>query len=294
MEVPEFQYPYSNCLLIKNGDNYTLVDSSPAPEEGEGLKQKKIGLILNSHGHFDHVSMNRHFPGAKVLLHPADHELVASGESYLEEFGFGLFPDEMMRSVYLGAIGYQERPADGFLAEGDEFDLGTTRLRTWHLPGHCAGHCGFWFPEEGIMFSADIDLNSFGPWYANIHSDIDQYTASINRVMEIRPEAVITGHGPSPVTKNITQRLLKYRDIIFSREKRIVELLQAGPKTIGEMAAEKPVYRKFPEPRRIFHFYECLMIYKHLERLEKLGRVEKKGETFYLTAGIRSSNLHLG
>jgi glyoxylase-like metal-dependent hydrolase (beta-lactamase superfamily II) len=104
----EYTLPYCNYLLIQDGIN-CLVDSSPPEEEMEHLRNIRLDLIINSHGHCDHCSRNYAFPEAKILLHPTEHDRVASGDAYLQAYDFDVFPNETVRDYYLDRAIYHER-----------------------------------------------------------------------------------------------------------------------------------------------------------------------------------------
>jgi len=293
LELPHFLYPYCNCLWIEDEIN-CLVDSSPTDKERAHLKGKNVQLIINSHGHIDHNRSNYLYPEARVLLHESNHYLVESEEGYLKAFGFDRLLDEYGQRMYLEGPGYRPRPADGTIEDGQVISFGATSLEVIHLPGHIYGHCGFLFPREGFVFTADIDPNRFGPWYGNLSSDIDDFINSINRLIKLQPEMLISGHGLKPIISGIKSSLIRFRDIMFQREEEIVKLLYRGKHTVAEIAAEMPIYKRFLEPQRIFYLYECIMDWKHLQRLERLGRVQRQGDRYFLNHGIRPSNLNLG
>lgn len=280
MQAPPFKYPFCHCLLIE--DELTcLIDSSPYETGKRYLEGKRIDMIVNTHGHQDHCLLNPDYPEARVYMHKNDHGLVSCGENYLHEFGFDLFRDDQVRAVFLNAIGYRPRTPDESIEEGTMINCGTILLQTLHTPGHCPGHCAFFMPQYGFVFTGDIDLGSF-PWYGNIHSSIADFLASIDRLKKLQPEAIITGHGPGLVTKNINAQLDAYRDIILFRELEIEKLLAMGKHTIPELAACLPVYKKLPQPERLFNLYECMMILKHLEHLIELDQVIFDNDKYYV------------
>lgn len=293
LETIRFEFPYCNCLWINDAVS-CLVDCSPVAEEMDQIRHRRIDRIVATHGHFDHYRLSTEFPDARLMMHPADHSMCASGDGYVTEFGFDYLPEREWRRQYLDAIHYQARPADENIEDGQQIYTGKTVLQVVHLPGHSPGHCGFLLQPEGFLFTGDICLDTFGPWYGNIHSNVDEYIDSMNAVLDMNLDMLVTGHGDAVVTKNIRQRLITYRDTLYTREEQIVRLLWSGKHTIPEMAAQKPIYKKFPEPKGIFYWYECMMDWKHLERLERLGRVEQNGDRWYLKDGVRPDNLQLG
>ena len=291
LEAPQFKYPYCHCLLIED-DLTCLVDSSPFESEKDYLKRKHIDLIINTHGHQDHCLINPDYPSATVYMHKNDHHLVESGELYLQEFGFDIFSNNQIRPFFLSAIGYRTRPADESIENGTIINLGKNIIETIFIPGHCAGHCGFILPRQGLIFTGDIDLGTF-PWYGNVQSSIKDFLSSIQLLIEMKPDGIITGHGAGLVTKNLTIKLEKYRDTILFRELEIIKLLAQGNNTIEDIAAYYPVYKKLPQPELVFYLYECMMVLKHLEHLIELDKVIFESGKYYLKEGVRAHNINI-
>ncbi len=292
LELPHFQYPFCNCLWIEDETN-CLVESSPIAEELFRLRGKRVDLILNSHGHVDHNRSNYLFPKAKVLLHESNHPMVESEAGYLRAFAFDRYLDPVGQKAYVRDPGYRPRPANGTLVDGQIIDLGHTRIEVLHLPGHIYGHCCFLLPEHGLVYSADIDLNKFGPLYVNVSSDVDDFICSMNRLIDMQIEILVTGHGNRPITQGIKSGLIRFRDTMLIREEEIIKMLFRGKRTVWEIGAERPIYKKYLKPDNIFYLYECAMDWKHLQRLVRLGRVVMQGDKFYLNDGIRPGNLYL-
>jgi len=289
----KFTLPYCNCLWIEDDIN-CLVDSSPPEEDWQWISDHRIDLIVNSHGHSDHCSRNFACPEAQVLMHPAEHERVVNGEIYLRDYGFDLFPDDSVRPHYLAAVKYAPRQANGEIQDGQTISTGRVSFKVLGLPGHSAGHCGFLFPEQGFVFTADINPDA-KPFFAMLDSDVDDFINSIERLRNLNPEFLITGHGPALVKGNISKRLAAYRDILFEQEEKILALLNTGKRTIRDLAKEAVCYDgRLPQPQAVYYIHECMMDWKHLQRLERLGKVVHEGDNYYLAPGQRSVLQTLG
>ena len=107
-----------------------------------------------------------------MLLNKEDHRYVASRESFLKMLGSDILG--LKASKYEDrSDGYRFRPADGTHVDGQRFSFGKTEVEVIHrqaTPGQ-----RFAFPREGLVFTADIDLEPFGPWYGNIKSSVDEF-----------------------------------------------------------------------------------------------------------------------
>lgn len=276
----KYRLPYCNCLLIEDDIN-CLIDSSPTDDEFVHLDGIKIDLIVNSHSHTDHNSRNYAFPGSKILLHPAEHARAASGEEYLKAYGFDMFNAEDVRPLYLGAVRYAARPVDGDLADGQVISTGSVEFQVVHLPGHTYGHCGFLFPKEGFIFTADMHPDVLAQ-YAMLDSSVDDFIDSIKKLISLKPDTIIAGHGRAIIKDDILPKLSASIDEFYRRDEQILERIRAGKHTVQEIADDGITFRgNFPQPRSIYWLHECIMDLKHLEHLERMGEVKCEDGMYY-------------
>jgi len=61
--------------------------------------------------------------------------------------------------------------------------------------------------------------------------------------------------------EELEERLSQYEERIAARDRKIKELVNRGEDPVGKGI----IYRRFPEPRHIYEFFERVMIKKHLE-----------------------------
>ncbi len=136
----------TNCYLIYCGKSLdcAVVDPGSEPEKIfpaiAGLKLKPR-MILNTHGHVDHVGANgdikEHFH-IPLYIHALDQPLLESVQ-------------ESELALLLGA-GPSPAP-DGFLKDGDIIRIGSVSLKVIHTPGHSPG--GISLYGHGTLFSGD-------------------------------------------------------------------------------------------------------------------------------------------
>lgn len=277
----KYKLPYCNCLLIEDEMN-CLVDSSPVDSEYAHLENIRIDLIVNSHGHTDHNSRNHQFSGAKVLLHPSEHARVASGEEYLKAYGFDLFNAEDVRPFYLGAVKYTARPADGVIEDRQVISTGSVEFEVVHLPGHSCGHCGFLFPKDGFIYTADI-YPDVQPFYAMVDSSVDDFISSIKKLQSLNPDMIIAGHAQPVYRGGLQQKLSSIIDRFYKRDEEILVRVREGKHTVQEIADDGITFNgKFPHPRSIYWLHECIMDLKHLQHLERLGEVRSDNGKYYI------------
>ena len=122
----------ANCYLIGCESTHQGAVIDPGGDADLILRaieesQLEVGLIINTHGHFDHFAANgpvKEATGADFLIHNADAHLLNSAEVNLSSF--------FLRPIV-------SPPADRFIEDGDGIALGEVRLQVRHTPGHSPG-----------------------------------------------------------------------------------------------------------------------------------------------------------
>lgn len=97
-------------------------------------------IVLNTHGHADHVYGNAYFD--RAFINPADIALAR------REFSHPLYKT----ALFLKRL---DIPTFSPLSDGEIIDLGGISLRTIFTPGHTAGGTCFLLEAEKILFSGD-------------------------------------------------------------------------------------------------------------------------------------------
>lgn len=167
----------TNCYLVEHAGSVALIDpAEDSPRLRAFVGNRRVDMILNTHGHFDHTGGDWAFPGAPVRIHAADVR----------------FLDE----------NYPDRPPIGAtLAEG-EVVLGA--LTVVHTPGHSPGSVVL--RGEGVLFVGDLLFaGSIG------RTDLPggaagEMVASLRRIANLPGDfAVYPGHG-EPTTLQLERR----------------------------------------------------------------------------------------
>ena len=154
--------------------------------------------------------------------------------------------------------------------EKSVFDVGDVTLLPIHTPGHTIDHYCFYEPNEKILFSFDIDLTSFGPWYGHRESRIPEFKDSIKRLKKLDIKTLVSSHR-SIVTDHIYEQLDSFYQKFEERTEKIRVLLHEGVRTIDQFIERKPIYGNFPYAEPLLRFWEGEMIKKHIVELQQQG-----------------------
>lgn len=269
----EGRYPFSNSLFI-NDDTKLLIDTGI----GRAVIRKLIknfgqpDMIFYSHAHEDHIYEKALFSTSERFIHELDKPAAESRDELYRLYGINTPELYQMLDAFLKTFHYEPLENLKIFEDGQTFDLGTLQVKVIHAQGHSGGHCCFEIPQEEIIFTSDIDLTTFGPWYGALDSDIQAFEQSITRLLQKPPQIIITSHK-GLITDAIPDRLARYLSKIQEREANVLNFL-AKPKTLEELVPHALIQGRFGEPVQYYMAAERIMLQKHLERLLSAHKVQ--------------------
>ncbi|MEM7321510.1 MAG: MBL fold metallo-hydrolase [Actinomycetota bacterium] len=201
-------------LIIDTGMGVaSLVDSA------QDLLGRPVTAVA-THSHGDHIGSHHEFdgsrdPGDEVVIHPSEARYLARpsldsldiseawGDEGIEllrrsgyEVDFQYFVTALPAGMALEGFRQKPAPVSRHIDEGDVLDLGDRRFEVLHLPGHSPGSIGLWESATGTLFSGDAVYD--GPLLDEFDdSDIGQYCATMERLLDLPVRVVHGGHDPS-------------------------------------------------------------------------------------------------
>ncbi len=277
------KYPDGNSMLVQGTHGALVVDPSLTVHR-RGGPPTAVDRALVSHAHEDHLAGLAACGAVCVGAHHADLLGLRSLDGFMEVYGLPAEFEAVWRETVSTAFNYAGWPdAEGF-ADGEVFDLGGVSVRVLHLPGHTRGHSAFLVEPDGVAFVGDVDLSSFGPYYGDHWSDLDEFVASIERVRVLEAAHYVTFHHKGVVEGHaeFVRQLDAFAAVIDRRDDRLLELLDR-PRTLAELVDVGIVYRPGTRPDTFGESVERRTIAMHLDRLLARGAAIGDGERFERT-----------
>jgi hydroxyacylglutathione hydrolase len=180
-----------NCYILGDEETREAVVIDPGGDEDEILATLKnndlnLKLIIDTHGHFDHVDANQPLKsatGAKIAIHEADA---------------GMLHQPSAEAMFFTGNRLRLSEPDILLKEGDVLSFGKYRLKVLHTPGHTPGGISLLLEGHTYVYVGDL---LFAGSIGRTDFPGGDFDALINAVKtKIFPlgdnYSVFPGHGP--------------------------------------------------------------------------------------------------
>jgi glyoxylase-like metal-dependent hydrolase (beta-lactamase superfamily II) len=277
------KYPHGNTLIVRGREESIAIDPSLGLV-ARGPHPPRVDRVLHSHCHEDHFAGSFLYPDLPWLFHDADLPGIRSLDALMDLYGY----PEPIRSAWATAVverfHFTPRPdATGFRG-GDVLDLGGVTVEAIHAPGHTRGHCFLRVEPTGLVYLADVDLSSFGPYYGDAWSDLEDFERTLRMARDIDAAYYATFHhvGVIEGRSAYLERLDRFTSVIADRERRLLDYL-AEPRTLDHIVEHRFVYR--PQDQVLFaDGVERRSMSLHLARLVRDGGVQELAPGLYRRA----------
>jgi alkyl sulfatase BDS1-like metallo-beta-lactamase superfamily hydrolase len=204
----------------------------------------RVKYIILTHGHADHIG--------GIGLWKQEGTRIVAQRNYVELVNYVKRLEGFFEPRNAVAFNRASAPAHAWAGnfgatvdptilfdEKYTFTLGGVRFELQSTPGETPDHLTVWIPEYKIAFIGD-NYNGFGEpepmSFPNLYAirgtkprwALD-WIASIDKVLALKPEVVLSGHG-EPIFGNaeITRRLTRFRDAIQYVHDETVKGMNAG------------------------------------------------------------------
>ena len=191
------------CFLLYDGNNSVMIDTGMFGEpifirrlfRRLDLSPRSLKAILLTHGHLDHagnLAWLKQWTGAKIFAHPREQAHIDGTFPYqgvnrwcgrLEKAGRKMF-------------GYRAIKIDEVFSDGQMLPF-WGGLQVIHLPGHTLGHCGFYSPDQNLLFSGDMFASYFFYTHrpaAILNSAPELLNSSAEKIHRLKPRLMFPCH----------------------------------------------------------------------------------------------------
>ncbi len=179
----------ANCFIVGCQETLEAAVIDPGDEADKILQlvtdlDLNVKSIINTHGHFDHVSANKGIhtaTNAPILIHALDAPMLEQISASAANWGLSA---------------EDSPPPDRIINDGDTISFGQITLKVMHTPGHTPGGVSL-FTDDHVfvgdtLFAGSIGRTDFpGGDFATLKSSIQDKLFAMGD--DVR---VYTGHGP--------------------------------------------------------------------------------------------------
>jgi glyoxylase-like metal-dependent hydrolase (beta-lactamase superfamily II) len=175
----------ANCFILGCEQTLEAAVIDPGDEADRILRalaefNLTAKLIINTHGHFDHVGANKRLnavTGAPILIHSLDAPMLAQLAD--SAAAWGMQADN-------------SPPPDRELQDGDDVTFGKIRLTVVHTPGHTPGGISLYTAREvfvgDTLFAGSIGRTDFpGGSFATLKESIQQKLFALSDDLKVYP-----------------------------------------------------------------------------------------------------------
>lgn len=155
------------------------------------------------------------------------------------------------------------------IGEGDQIRTAGATLRAIHTPGHAQDHLCFYLEEEKALFTGDVILGVGTTVIPLDGGDMDDYLATLERLLDLELERIYPGHGPMILEPR--QKVQEYLDHRIEREREVIAAIEGGAVTVEQMVER--IYAEYP--RRLYAA-AGQSVTSHLLKLERESRVSRR------------------
>ena len=272
---PDTMRNFTACAgIIVSSSPKILIDTNMGIRETkELLMAERPDIAIITHYHLDHSTWGPlvlEYSDAELFIPEGEQNYLDSLDYFIEKTAapYGLALE--WRNFAKDVTHYEEIINYSTYLSSTRFKTDRVTIECIKTSGHSPSHTSFYFPEENILFTGDMGVDRFGPWYGWIDCNLRELIDSILVLKSLKADILLTSHG-GIITSDIEQVWNRALGLIFERERFIRDGLDRG-RTKQEIV-EQGIYFKnksrVQEPVRSFlYMWDSIMFDHHRAILE--------------------------
>jgi glyoxylase-like metal-dependent hydrolase (beta-lactamase superfamily II) len=151
---------------------------------------------------------------------------------------------------------------DAVLRDGSEFGP----LTAYATPGHASDHLSYLAADGAALLTGDTVLGEGSVFIMPEPGALAGYLDALGRLRALNAAVILPGHGP--VVRDPAAKLDEYRDHRLDRERRLLEALDAGKRSVQDLL--DAAWSDVAEPLRPA---AAVTLAAHLDKLADEGRL---------------------
>ncbi len=180
------------------------------------ITRRKIGYVVNTHYHYDHISGNGLFR-CPIVAHARCRSLMKEMRERQLANALDELTDRKLRKE-LKAL----RPRYPNILFDESYQLvSKPRIEIMHMGGHTPDLSIVCVPEEKVLFASD---NLFGstdpstpcPPEMNSRSDLSQWISALRRMLDLEANVIVPGHWRIS-NRQAVSKLIDYLELFAAR-----------------------------------------------------------------------------
>lgn len=178
-----------NCYILHEGSDAVVIDPGETKPVQEFLLAHGLTcqMILNTHGHIDHICGNlelQKVTGASITIGTEDAPML---------------DNPMLCGAALFGWSLDSHKADILVSDGDTTGLGSMLFEVLATPGHSPGSRSFLDRTNKVLFTGDlVFIDSVGRWDVAGANRDDLFRSLKEKFLTLPDDIVVyPGHGPS-------------------------------------------------------------------------------------------------
>lgn len=219
----------SNAYRVVTAEGDVLVNTGIVWSAAENLRRlsavsaNPVAKIVFTQSHDDHIG------GWRQFNQPGTETIAQANFAHVRGYWTGLGAAMTQRSQYLWSRDQKQKMVERpepvittIFRDNHAFELGGRRFELYSTPGgETLDSLVVWMPQERVVFTGNLTGPIFGhvPNLYTLRGDkiryVQWYLDGVQRVIDLEPEVLITGHGdPLRGGAEIKRQLSKIRDAV--------------------------------------------------------------------------------
>ncbi len=278
---PDSMANFTSCsgIIVQSKAKIFIDMNMGAKEAPLIIKEEKPEAAIVTHYHLDHSIWTRYvtqYSEAAVYIPKAEEPYFTSLDFVIEHTAEPYGEGNKWRDFVENYLRYRPLQHYECYNELTSFKDFIPELVLIETPGHSPSHTSFYFPDDKILFSGDMGLDRFGPWYGWADCSIKQIVESILRLDGMDVKLILTSHG-GVLKKDFQVEWANCIATLLKREQSIAKKLEQG--LSKELIIEQGVFFKdktnVKEPMKSFLNMWDTAMYNHHESLINEGGLTK-------------------